>query len=256
MTKQKFLTAMLATLVVMPLAGQQIAQRTASDAAKRAMPAALATAPLLEAEALRKIAMADSLTGDLSRTERAALRRVSERLRHKNRAAAQQDWSRLIQGMRERDARLDVAALSDWVVNRTYVARSPELKPLADRMKYREQQRQAAHASKAQLEKTQARLEGGVGTRGLMIRSVRLSESYRPGVPAVTTTDPKPATVDSVVDELASIVVLCNKADANAQQANIDLQNALQKQQQTLQTMSNVSKMLHDTAMAVIRKIG
>jgi hypothetical protein len=38
--------------------------------------------------------------------------------------------------------------------------------------------------------------------------------------------------------------------------ANIDLQNQLQKQQQTLQTMSNVSKMLHDTAMAVIRKIG
>ncbi len=143
-----------------------------------------------------------------------------------------------------------------WVVNRTYVARSPELKLLADRMKYREEQRQAAHASKVQLEKTQARLEGGVGTQGLMIRSVRLSDSYRPGVPAVTTTDPKPATVDSVVDELASIVVLCNKADANAQRANVDLQNALQQQQRTLQTMSNVSKMLHDTAMAIIRKIG
>lgn len=42
----------------------------------------------------------------------------------------------------------------------------------------------------------------------------------------------------------------------DAQLANIDLQNALQKQQQTLQTISNVSKMLHDTAMAVIRKIG
>ena len=42
----------------------------------------------------------------------------------------------------------------------------------------------------------------------------------------------------------------------DAQLANIDLQNQLQKQQQTLQTMSNVSKMLHDTAMAVVRKIG
>ncbi len=42
----------------------------------------------------------------------------------------------------------------------------------------------------------------------------------------------------------------------NAQRANIDLQNQLQKQQQTLQTMSNVSKMMHDTAMAIIRKIG
>ncbi len=30
----------------------------------------------------------------------------------------------------------------------------------------------------------------------------------------------------------------------------------LQKQQQTVQMMSNVSKMLHDTMMAMIRKIG
>jgi len=42
----------------------------------------------------------------------------------------------------------------------------------------------------------------------------------------------------------------------DGQLTNIDLQNALEKQQQTMQTMSNMSKMLHDTAMAVIRKIG
>ncbi len=40
----------------------------------------------------------------------------------------------------------------------------------------------------------------------------------------------------------------------DGQLANIDLQNQLQKQQQTLQTMSNVSKVAHDTAMAIIRK--
>ncbi len=42
----------------------------------------------------------------------------------------------------------------------------------------------------------------------------------------------------------------------DAQLANIDMQNMLQKQQQTLQMMSQISKMLHDTAMAVIRKLG
>lgn len=42
----------------------------------------------------------------------------------------------------------------------------------------------------------------------------------------------------------------------DAQLANVELQHVLQKQQQTLQMMSNVSKMLHDTAMSVIRKIG
>jgi hypothetical protein len=38
--------------------------------------------------------------------------------------------------------------------------------------------------------------------------------------------------------------------------ASIDLQNLLQKQQQTLQMMSNISKLLRDTGASVIRKIG
>ena len=41
-----------------------------------------------------------------------------------------------------------------------------------------------------------------------------------------------------------------------AELANIDLQNMLQKQQQTMQMMSNISKLLADTSMAVVRKIG
>jgi hypothetical protein len=42
----------------------------------------------------------------------------------------------------------------------------------------------------------------------------------------------------------------------DAQLANLDLQDLLQKQQQALQMLSNVSKTLHDTAMSIIRKIG
>jgi hypothetical protein len=38
--------------------------------------------------------------------------------------------------------------------------------------------------------------------------------------------------------------------------ANVDLQNLLQKQQQTLQMMSNISKLLRDAGATVIRKIG
>jgi len=47
-----------------------------------------------------------------------------------------------------------------------------------------------------------------------------------------------------------------NSVGDDAQLANVDLQNVLQKQQQTLQMMSNISKLVHDTAMSVIRKIG
>ena len=56
--------------------------------------------------------------------------------------------------------------------------------------------------------------------------------------------------------ELLAIEGKLNSIGEDAQLANIDLQNSLQRMQQTLQTLSNVSKSQHDTAMAVIRKIG
>jgi predicted ribosomally synthesized peptide with nif11-like leader len=43
---------------------------------------------------------------------------------------------------------------------------------------------------------------------------------------------------------------------ADAQLADVDLQTTLQKQQQTLQMMSNISKMVYDSAQSTIRKIG
>jgi hypothetical protein len=42
----------------------------------------------------------------------------------------------------------------------------------------------------------------------------------------------------------------------DAQLATLNLQNVLQKQQQTLQMMSDISKTLYDTAIQVIRKMG
>ena len=47
-----------------------------------------------------------------------------------------------------------------------------------------------------------------------------------------------------------------SSVDEENKMAYSDLQNALQRQSQTIQMLSNVSKILHDTAKAVIEKIG
>jgi hypothetical protein len=70
-------------------------------------------------------------------------------------------------------------------------------------------------------------------------------------VPAATVTN-----FELLAREIARWEEKLNTVGDDAQLANVDLQNMLQKQQQTLQMMSNISKMLHDTAMSVIRKIG
>lgn len=60
----------------------------------------------------------------------------------------------------------------------------------------------------------------------------------------------------TMYEYIANLEATLNSVGDDAQLANVDLQNVLQKQQQTLQMMSNISKMLHDTAMEIIRKIG
>ena len=251
-----FLYLAVIAAVGTPLAGQQITQRMARDEVPQAAVVEPALAPLLDVAAIHQIAMVDQVDGDVTRVEKVALRRVSEWLRRKNRSSAVLDWERIIVAIKERGAEPDVAQLSAWVVNRVYLSRSPELKPLTDNVRFREQQREAVYASKEHLESVKATAETEGVPNDRTIRSIALAENRTPGVRAVETSEPIPATVESVADELAKIVVLCSKADENVELAALDLQNALRQQQQTLQTMSNVSKLLHDTAMAVIRKIG
>src|SRR2546423_921962 len=54
----------------------------------------------------------------------------------------------------------------------------------------------------------------------------------------------------------ARLQVVLSSVGDDEQLANVDLQNILQKQQQTLQMLSNISKALYDTAWAVTRKMG
>jgi len=68
---------------------------------------------------------------------------------------------------------------------------------------------------------------------------------------------------EKVVSTIAEIQTYINELEQKLSStkdddslANINLQNTLQRQQQNLQMLSNILKMVHDTALAMIRKIG
>ena len=63
----------------------------------------------------------------------------------------------------------------------------------------------------------------------------------------------QPNELDAAMEKLKAIL---RTVDEDARLANVDLQEALQEQQRTLQMLSNMSKTLNDTGMAVVRKIG
>jgi hypothetical protein len=69
------------------------------------------------------------------------------------------------------------------------------------------------------------------------------------------TTEILGASLEAVAMSVNVFEAALNTVGDDAQLANVDLQNVLQQQQQTLQMASNISKMLHDAAVAVIRKI-
>lgn len=72
----------------------------------------------------------------------------------------------------------------------------------------------------------------------------------RPQLPSELTT---PEEHEAYIGELEQELV---RARRNAQLANTEMLERRRRRTQTLQTISNVAKMMHDTAMAVIRKIG
>ena len=55
--------------------------------------------------------------------------------------------------------------------------------------------------------------------------------------------------------DIAALEEVLQTAGDDSQLAQVDLQNMSQKQQHMLSMMTQISKMLHDTAMAIIRNV-
>jgi len=62
-------------------------------------------------------------------------------------------------------------------------------------------------------------------------------------------------TLDQLKDSIRDWEQRLNEIGEDGQLANVDMQNWLQKVQQSLQMLSNVSKIQHDSAMSIIRNM-
>lgn len=61
---------------------------------------------------------------------------------------------------------------------------------------------------------------------------------------------------DDTVNQTNSVSTPPPPVEQPEKRESNDLNDMVQKQQQTIQILSNISKILHDTALAIIRKIG
>ena len=152
----------------------------------------------------------------------------------------------------ERRPGFDVNALVMWVLREAYMANTADLQFFADKVRFFNEAKKIIRSKANEV-------------RNAMINEEEV-ERVRVDAGTIIVVDGRPQPkvehggtvsgreeLEAYLEELEQDL---NSVGDDAQLANVDLQNMLQKQQQTLQLMSNVSKMLHDTAMAIIRKIG
>jgi uncharacterized phage infection (PIP) family protein YhgE len=125
-------------------------------------------------------------------------------------------WEHYITELARGGEKIDVNELIQFVLSESYLETNRDLQFYAEKVKYYNEMKKQVHDETQRLRDIKQELD---------------------------------ARISSLEEKLNSI-------GDDAQLANVDLQNILQKQQQTLQMMSNISKMLYDTALAVIRKIG
>jgi hypothetical protein len=165
--------------------------------------------------------------------------------------AAQRQWQSLI-GNSAAKKPADIYAIVKWVLRDSYLQASNDLKSYAEKVKAfnelkkrirAEITRARTHRSKHSSKKQESL--SAAFTPDYRLRKDGLISARKP----VRTKSSLAAYIDELEGLLAS-------TSEDEQLANVDLQNMLQKQQQTMQMLTNISKMLHDTAMAVIRKIG
>jgi hypothetical protein len=179
-------------------------------------------------------------------------------------------WADFVSGLQVNGTE-DVNALVQQVLREAYLSSTQDLNFYAQKVQFYNDLKKKIRNDITEMRKVLSAHAGDEDTTPINLAAEGVPEELRhpwSGTPAIDTQTgqflaarelnegiPDDTTKEGLSNYIDDLEQKLNSVGDDAQLANVDLQNMLQKQQQTLQMMSNISKMLHDTAMAVLRKI-
>jgi len=212
--------------------------------------------PGMTADEVVAVASARILPTSVTPAQRVALANVVAALKQGNTANGNQLWTEFCKSyFNSREKAADVNALVQCVLRESYLVMNPMLNQYAQRVAYFNQQKQAIREQLRALRNRRAEaLQRQLPS--ISVPVLILTPTFQLNAPAIQSRGNSYMTPNQIQSEIAAWQAKLDQIAHDAQLANIDLQNVLQKQQQLIQMLSNVSKVLQDTAMAVIRKIG
>ena len=206
---------------------------------------------ITDANRLVAIAAATTLPNGMKPSRQ--LDSIVRQLRQGNTPVALEGWKSLIAENRKPQGRpLDVNALVQWTMREAYLTTSADLRNTAEKVKYfndlKKQLREEIRRAETDLRAEQP----WPSDRSIVV----FRKSFTGAADPVEREEKRRVDRRALSNILGEYNRLLQAVGNDAQLANIDMQSVLQKQQQTLQMMSNISKQLKDTAMAIIRKLG
>lgn len=156
-------------------------------------------------------------------------------------------WKAMLLGTNDRN--LDVNTLVQSVMRESYQQQTEDLKKYKDKVQY-------FNDTKKKIRDEQDKVRNAKITPG-SAPLLKMNITAGKGTPVIIS--PNTGIVKTErerQDYLRYLQAQLNAVGDDAQLANIDLQNVLQQQQQFVQMISNISKLLSDAAMDTVKKMG
>ena len=202
---------------------------------------ATAVTSLVKGVAVGSSAMGADSKNSAAESMAQSLGAVASQLNNGDTAGAMATWG---EGLKTAlpQGQLDINSLIQQVIRQSYMETNKDLQFYAEKVKHFNETKKEIREQMNEIREKYSGMIGGTG---------EIDGNARPSLPPDPLLDP-----DVLKEQLADLEDKLQTAGDDSQLANIDLQEWLQKQQQSLQLLSNVSKALHDSAMAVARKIG
>jgi len=157
-------------------------------------------------------------------------------------------WKAMLVGTNDRN--LDINTLVQSVMRASYQQQEEELNKLKDKVQY-------INEMKKKIRDEQDKVRKAIITPDAA-PIIKMNIAIEKGTPIIIF--PQNGGIVKTEQErqeyLLYLQVKLNAVGDDAQLANTDLQSVLQKQQQLVTMMSNIGKLLNDTAMDTVRKMG
>jgi len=157
-------------------------------------------------------------------------------------------WKAMLVGTNDRN--LDINTLVQSVMRASYQQQEEDLNKLKDKVQHNNE-------VKKKIRDEQDRVRKAIITPG-SAPIIRMNIAIGRGTPTIISPQNGGIvkTEQERQDYLRYLQDKLNAVGDDSQLANTELQSVLQKQQQLVQMMSNISKLLSDTAMNTVRKMG